>query len=170
MAKRAGLTRATVYYQFGSKLGLLDAVVADVEQRAQSWRIAEAISRPDPVAALRDAFREGCRFWATEHALARKLLALAAVDPDAARVLEEREERRKALVDRLVAALAAQGHLRPRCSRRRAADVLTLLTSFEAFDQLHRIRGLNHSQAAQALLQLASGVILETSGRADRTP
>ncbi len=159
VAKKAGMTRATVYYQFGSKLGLLDALVADIEARGESWRIVEAASHPDPVTALRGALHESCRFWAADHGLARKLLALAAVDPDAARVLGGREERRKELVDSVVARLAADGRLRPGCSRRHASEVLTLLSSFEAFDQLHRARGLSPARAARTVLQLASCVV-----------
>ncbi len=159
VAKRAGLTRATVYYQFGSKLGLLNAVVADIEERGESWRVSQALSHPDPVKALSDAFREGCRFWAADHNLARKMLALAAVDPDASAVLAEREERRQALVNSLVERLAAQHRLRPECSRRQAADVLTLLSSFEAFDQLYTVRRLTPTRVAQTLLGLASCVL-----------
>ena len=156
VAKRAGVTRATVYYHFGSKLGFLDAIVADIEERGESWRISQALSHPDPVKALGDAVREGCRFWATDHNLARKLLALAAVDPDASAVLGQREQRRQALVDSLVERLAAQRRLRRGCSRRQAADVLTLLSSFEAFDHLYRARRLTPARVAQTLLGLAS--------------
>ena len=159
VAKGAGLTRDTVYYQFGSKLGLLDAVVADLGERGESWRVSQALSHRDPVRALGDAFREGCRFWAADHNLARRMLALAAVDPDASAVLTEREERRQALVDSLVERLAAQRRLRAGFSRRQAADVLTLLSSFEAFDQLYTVRRLTPTRIAQTLLGLASCVL-----------
>ncbi len=35
VARRADVSRKTVYYQFGSKRGLLEAVVADAERRAR---------------------------------------------------------------------------------------------------------------------------------------
>ena len=42
VAKRAGLTRATVYYQLGSKLGLFDVVVDVMEERGTSCRVSLA--------------------------------------------------------------------------------------------------------------------------------
>src|SRR5918911_4824363 len=87
VARVADVARATVYYQFGSKAGLLEAVVADIERRAGQAAVVDAVQLADPVDALRQAFLTGCRFWAAEHALVRRLTGLAAVDSEIKRVL-----------------------------------------------------------------------------------
>ena len=51
VATRAGVARATVYYQFESKFGLLDAIIAAIIQRVG----LERAQRASPVAAHRRA-------------------------------------------------------------------------------------------------------------------
>ena len=43
IARRADVARATVYHQFGSKLGVLGAVVEDFERRAGLAALAELV-------------------------------------------------------------------------------------------------------------------------------
>ena len=156
VARRADVARATVYYQFGSKGGLLEAVVADVQRRAGQQQVVAAVELADPVQALRRTFELGCRFWATEHPLVRKLTGLAAVDPEIRQVLSRVEQQRLPLLTRLVERLAEAGHLAAGCSQRRAVDVLWLLSSFEAFDQLFTGRQLPAEEVAGILADLAT--------------
>src|SRR4051794_27367075 len=79
IARTADVARATVYYQFGSKVGLLQALVADIERRAGEAAVLEAVEVADPADAMRQAFLAGCRFWAAEHPLVRTLTGLATV-------------------------------------------------------------------------------------------
>src|SRR5438067_7115585 len=61
VATLAGVTRATVYYQFHSKLGLLEAVVADAEARVPLPGLGDsADSEAIDVAAF---LERSCRFW-----------------------------------------------------------------------------------------------------------
>ena len=168
VATSAGVARVTVYHHFGSKLGLLEAVVDDVEARCDAAAIVAAANKADVLEALRTAMAEGCRFWAAAHPLARKLLGLAAVDPGTRSVLAGREQRRLALVSGVAHRLGAQKLLRPGCSAQRAVDVLYLLTSFEAFDQLFTGRGLPAGEVAEVLLGLCESVVPKaSSGRLD---
>src|SRR5260370_38574965 len=52
IARRADVARMTVYYQFGSKPGLLEALFDDLASRGGMDRMAEAFRQPDPLAAL----------------------------------------------------------------------------------------------------------------------
>ncbi len=162
VARRAGVARVTVYQHFGSKLGLLDAVVADLERRGRVDRVMEALALPDALEAFRSAMRENCRFWASIQVLARKLLGLAAVDPETRHVMGEREQRRHQAVAALVARLAEQGHLREGSSTQQATAALRLLSSFEAFDQLSA-GGLHWRAASELLLELSSSIVPEAS-------
>jgi AcrR family transcriptional regulator len=161
VARRADVARATVYYQFGSKRGLLEAVVADVQRRAGQQQIVAAVELADPLQALRRTFQLGCRFWASEHPLVRKLTGLAAVDPEIRQVLAQVEQQRLPLLARLVERLADAGRLAAGCSQRRAVDVLWLLSSFQAFDQLFTGRRLPVEEVAGVLFDLAAGSVTQ---------
>src|SRR5271165_852074 len=53
VAKQADVARATVYYQFGSKAGLLEAVCDSLAEAGQMSELATAFTEPDPREALR---------------------------------------------------------------------------------------------------------------------
>ena len=94
VARLADVARATVYYQFGSKSGLIEAVVQDIQQRAGQGAVVDSVEVADPVEAIRQAFVMGSRFWAAERPLVHKLTGLAAVDADVRRVLASRRTSR----------------------------------------------------------------------------
>src|SRR6266576_5533846 len=52
VAKAAGVTRLTVYNQFGSRRGLLEAVFDDIARQGGLHEIADAMAMPDPLLAL----------------------------------------------------------------------------------------------------------------------
>jgi AcrR family transcriptional regulator len=134
VARQADVARATVYYQFGSKAGLLEAVCDTLAEAGQMSELAAAFTEPDPREGLRRFI--GCfgQFWSADRAAMRRLRALAALDPDVGAVISARDQRRQegltVLAGRLAGAsvLAAEpGH---------AVRVLFMLTSFETFDAL----------------------------------
>jgi AcrR family transcriptional regulator len=148
IARRADVARATVYHQFGSKLGVLGAVVADYERRAGLASLAELIET-GPVATLtRDVVTAGCAYWATDPALARSIVAFAVTDPQAADLLAGHDAGRLRLLTRMVERLGSS-------DPERALDVLWLLTGFAAYDDLTRGRGLTTTAAATLLADLA---------------
>jgi AcrR family transcriptional regulator len=141
VAEQAGVARMTVYYQFGSKRGLLEALLDDLARRALIGApgggegLPAAFQRPDALDAL-DAFIAAFgRFWAADRLVLRRLRALAVLDPDFEGV-RARDEWRREGVQVLLGRLAEQ-YGRPTAeSRAEAADVLHTLTSFETFDTL----------------------------------
>jgi AcrR family transcriptional regulator len=155
VARRADVARATVYYQFGSKRGVLEAVVLDVQQRAGQREVDFTVERANPVAALQDVIASGCQFWAAEHEIVRAVSGLAAVDPDISDVLSRADEHRHTLIDQLADRLEHEGALRAGCSRDQAVDILSLLFSFETFDQLFTGRRLPVAEVASVLTTLA---------------
>jgi AcrR family transcriptional regulator len=165
IARTADVARATVYYQFGSKGGLLEALVADIEKRAGQAAVRDAVEHADPAQALRQAFLAGCRFWAAEHPLVRRLTGLAAVDSDIERVLAQVQQHRLPLLTQLVERLDAAGDLSPALSPGRAVDTLWMLSSFEAFDQLFAGRGLPVDDVAEVLADIAVRALLADPDR-----
>jgi AcrR family transcriptional regulator len=160
IARTADVARATVYYQFGSKAGLLEALVADIERRAGQAAVLDAVEQTEPTDALRQAFFAGCRFWAAEHPLVRRLTGLAAVDSDIERVLADVQQHRLPVLTSLVERLDAAGCLSPALSPGRAVDTLWMLSSFEAFDQLFAGRALAVDDAAGILADVAVRALL----------
>src|SRR5213593_1924846 len=92
VAARAGVARMTIYYQFGSKAGLLEALFDDLAARGGLEQLPAAFGQPDPLEALAELIGVFCRFWASDRLLIRRLQGLAALDPDFEQV--SREERR----------------------------------------------------------------------------
>src|SRR5215813_6239261 len=63
VAEQAGVTRATVYNQFGSRRGLLEAVFDHIGKRGGLHRIRQAMAEEDPRVALQGIVAIFCDFW-----------------------------------------------------------------------------------------------------------
>src|SRR6201992_716552 len=90
VARRADVARATVYYQFGARSGLLEAVCDHLPALGGMDGLPAAFTDPDPRRGL-DVF-VGCfgRFWAADRAATRRLRALAALHPEGGAVVGAR--------------------------------------------------------------------------------
>lgn len=152
VAKRADVARATVYYQFSSKTGLLEALCDFLAERGGLSELARAFAAPDSDDALRLLVTAFARFWGADRLVMRRLRALAALDPDVAGVIAARDERRrlalKTLLDR-----------RDDVSRpAHALRVAHMLTSFETFDALLTARQ-RPAEAVPIVADLITGAI-----------
>ena len=116
IARRAGVTRATIYRGFKSKIGLLGELYDNLALRADLRdRIGRAFRAGGLTAAVRRIVSAYCHLWATNRLVIRRLHALADVDSGFSRA-DRGEWRRAAL-----AALLTQhaGELAPSAARRR---------------------------------------------------
>jgi AcrR family transcriptional regulator len=144
VAQLAGVARSTVYVIFGSRAGLFRAVAEDVMTRAGFDALVAAVQNPDARRALRGAARASVHIYAQERDLIRALWSMSALDPDAvAGVVDVIDQDRARGNRHLARRLAEQGALRPELDVETATDVLWLLTSFDAFDQLYTGRRLS---------------------------
>ena len=133
VARRAGVARMTVYYQFESKGGLLSALMDHMAERAGMARLREAFMAPDPESALRRLVDVFVHFWSTERVAIRRLRAMAVVDPREGAGARGRDAWRREAVRNLLRKFGD----RPDLTRDdRLIELLTMLTSFETFDQL----------------------------------
>src|SRR5215468_10679020 len=130
VAKKAGVTRLTVYNQFGSRRALLEAVFDDMAERGGLDRIREAMASPDPHAALQQIVAIFCDFWSRAPATLWRLHAANASDPELAESLSAHNERRRRLLSVLVDRMSG----RERRSHE-AVHVLFALTSI-SFSEL----------------------------------
>jgi AcrR family transcriptional regulator len=146
VAERADVSRITVYNQFGSKARLLEALT---ESRSTP---ATPVAEHDPNgrARLRSRIDQACATWAADPDLYRRLQgqgSWAGEDSELDRTLAER--------------LAAGDQLRPGCSIKEAEDVIGILTSFQAFDRLHKGGRRSVSAVAEVLMRMAVGVLAQ---------
>src|SRR5205814_51196 len=95
VARRAGVARMTVYYQFGTKVGLLEALNDGIATGGGIDRLPEAFRMTDPEAALRTFVAAFSGLWASDRAAIRRLQALTALDPEIGQVARGRHERRR---------------------------------------------------------------------------
>jgi AcrR family transcriptional regulator len=136
VARRAGVARMTLYYQFGSKRGLLEALF---DWFAAKGRIGEligaAFQRADALEALDQLVAAFGQFFGASQIAHRRVRALAALDPELEDAINARDQRRREAMRALAARLAREGYL-PGGASDDVVDVLSMLTSFEAFDRL----------------------------------
>jgi AcrR family transcriptional regulator len=137
VAKAAGVTRLTVYHQFGSRRGLLETVFDEIARRGGLTEIADAMAMGDPRAALDRLVEIFCAFWNRDPAVGRLHEAMA-TDPEFAQALIERNERRRKTFNTLVERTAGKT-ASPR-ARQDAVDMIFALTSFAMFAMLSRDR------------------------------
>jgi AcrR family transcriptional regulator len=155
VARQAGVARATVYYQFGSKTGLLEALCDDLAESGQMGELQYAFANPDPYDALASFVTAFARFWAADRLVMRRLRALAALDPDVQAVIAARDNRRhhglSVLIDRLTDG-------QPNLEADETTRVLHTLTSFETFDSLAG-PDRDPTSAVPIVLQLTEAVL-----------
>jgi AcrR family transcriptional regulator len=164
IANAAGVTRSTIYEQFGSRDELVLAVVNDALDRAQVRQVRKALQRPDAAVALRGLMPESCRFWAGDYALFSRIKALAAADPAVAAVDRTKERVRLGHITNITQRLHDQGLLRKSMPHKRALATLHLLTSYEVFDQLYRGSQRSLPQVISILTDLAEQSLLVEPG------
>jgi AcrR family transcriptional regulator len=118
VAAKAGVSRMTVYHQFGSKTGLIEAVfdsLAIVRRGVQ--QLVAALALPDPADTLDRFVRTFADVWQEDRLVIRRLGGLAALDPEFASVWNARESRRREGVSQIAMRVAASR------GRKRALDV-----------------------------------------------
>lgn len=163
VAATAGVTRVTIYRQFGSKLGLLEAIAEDLAERSAVVEgAARALSLPKATAAFDALVTALCRFWATDPDLLRRLVSLHAVDPTAQGLIQRREDWRYRQVGVVVTRLAEQDRVRAPFTVQTATAVVGTATSFPACDEIAHRTGTKLTDLAPLLIAQLRGVIRVT--------
>jgi len=155
VAKGAGVTRLTVYKQFGSRRSLLEAVFDDNAARGGLARIRELMQLPDPREALYACLDLLCAFWGSHPGFAQ-LHDAAAGDPEFAAALNTRNERRRLIFTTLLARMPGSDK-----ARTDAADLLFGMTGMPMF----RLLIVDRTPAEVAgLLKAACAAVLDAQG------
>jgi AcrR family transcriptional regulator len=137
ISRQADVARMTVYYQFGSKPGLLEALCDLLATRAQSGpRLGAAFNQPDPLASFHAVIAAFAHFWTLDRLIIRRLHALAVLDPELEPRERARNERRRTALRRALEQFGNDGQMERTVIPDELLDTLQGLTSFESFDHL----------------------------------
>lgn len=158
VAVRAGVSRASLYQHFGSRLGLIDAICETLADNPHLHAIVEAVAAPDPVEGMRIVLVESVRFWAGDEALHRHLYALAEIDDASADFVRRQTDDRVTTLKRFVQRLAAAGVLRQATNEAHAT--LLLLTSFPTYVEFRRNAGMSQAAIERLVVSFASSAVL----------
>jgi AcrR family transcriptional regulator len=167
VARHAGVARMTVYYQFGSKPGLLEALFDDVAARGGLERLEAAFGQPDPRATLAGFIAAFAHFWGSDRRLHRRIHGLAALDAEVEQSLRAREEWRREGLRKIVGRLLGQQARSPSARREEVVDLLFMLTSFETFDNL-AAAARTPDEVASLVQRLARAALGLSGGEAPR--
>jgi AcrR family transcriptional regulator len=164
VARAADVARMTVYYQFGTKGGLLQAIFDDLAAKGGMRELPAAFLAADATEGFDRFIGVFCRFWASEPAIFRRLRALATLDRDLERELASREAgARRGLQVLLERLMSTNWRLQDR-DLERVAAVLFTLTSFQVFDSLYSQLGSGPDEIAEIIRGLAR-CALEVGGQ-----
>jgi AcrR family transcriptional regulator len=156
VAESAGVARSTIYTVFGSKAGLFDAFTTELWERNGLGELAAAVEVSDARQHLRLGIRAACNMFAGDIEIYRVLFSMARLDPrSVGGAVDAKERDRSGGMAYLAQRLTEQDALRPDVTPHEAADILWMLSSFEAFDLLHTHRGMSVDVAATVLADTA---------------
>lgn len=154
IAARAGVSRATVYYQFKSKRGLLETVIDDALARGGPG------PRPpttlpshlqDPHDLLAGFLEKAARVWEADRLFLRRVIGLGEVDPTVSEVIRSRDR------PRLKAARFVADGLRNRYGARKTAAALGALSGFPTFSAIRR--EASFEETVKILRSMTEGLI-----------
>jgi AcrR family transcriptional regulator len=154
VGERAGVSRATVYQHFGSRLDLIDSVCDVMGVNPALVEIRNVVDLPDAGEALAKTLANTVRFWSSESGVVRALYGVVEVDP-AARAFVDRQTRdRTKELGLLADNLSRSGRLRAGVTKARALVLLLLLTSWGTYREL-REAGLSDRRVTSFLQESA---------------
>jgi AcrR family transcriptional regulator len=148
VASRAGVSRASLYQHFGSRLGLVDAMCETFDRNPALVALRETEDLDELVERV-------VEFWAAEEPILVQLYGVAAVDPAAHALVERQRRDRHGELTRVLEASGVEG--------REAFAALSLLTSFETFYELRRRVGLSKREVVRQLQDAAQRLVLADS-------
>jgi AcrR family transcriptional regulator len=158
----------TVYYQFRSKGGLLEALFDSLASHRLSSQLVDAMDRTDPAAGLQEFVTAIAGFWDEDRVIITRLQGLATLDPDFGQIWRQREGFRRQGLAVLAGRLSEQLRRPPSKRLGEVVDALYALVSFETFNALAGDRR-SFTQVAPLVAGLARA-IFDLAALQSRTP
>ena len=160
IARTAGVSRQTIYVQFGSKSGVLQAVAEQIEHAALDQLIPTLLQASSPVEALLMGLERVVSFYEHDAQVLRNLHAQTVYDASYATVWRDKQQEIWHNTRRLVEWLDREGWLAAVWSVKEATDWLWAAISFESYNQLVGERGWTTEQFVRRIMQLVEKTLL----------
>jgi AcrR family transcriptional regulator len=160
IAEKAGVSRRTIYDQFGSKRGVLEGIVNRMAEEGLPELLTAISQSKDPVEALQKAMPLSVAFTDRNVKIVLVFYAQAINDPDFRAVWEYAQQNRWNNLRRIVEWLDREGRLAEGWTLDHATDWLHWLTSYQLHDELVVKRGWSHEEMAKMLMRDISSVLL----------
>lgn len=159
IARKADVSRLTIYYQFRSRPGLLEALYDHLAARGNMRRMAEVFHDADPTKMLEKMVEVFIGFWASDTVVIRRLRAIGRLDAEVAAGIHSRDTRRAHIASEIVRRSVSSRQEAPAAPHQKlAADTISMLTSFETYDALSRA-GHSDQEIQATVLQLAQAAL-----------
>lgn len=167
VGKDVGVSRQAVYLHFGSRGGMLLALVAHVDEKLglhERLRIAHATD--SPVEQLENVLRMTASYEPEIHGVAMALLRLADADPDVHAAFDDRMQHRLRGLGQIVKRVGGAGLLREEWSVGEVADGLFEASAPSSYQVLVVERGWKPERFGAWLVWLARSFLRKSARRA----
>ena len=159
IARRANVSRLTLYYQFKSRPGLLEALYDHLAIRGNMRRMAEVFHEADPSVALKKLILTFVSFWSSDPVVIRRLRGMATLDVEIDQGIRTRDARRQHAAREIIRRTVLGGKKKLSTEQQNlTADVLSMLTSFESYDALARA-GHSQEEIVATITRIARAVV-----------
>lgn len=155
IARKADVSRLTIYYQFRSRPGLLEALYDHLADRGNMRRMADVFHEADPVKMLEKMVQVFVGFWSSDPVVIRRLRTMGGLDAEIGAGIHARDARRAHISSEIVRRFVPSRKQSPNAEQQKlAADALSMLTSFETYYALSRV-GHSDREIERTMLELA---------------
>jgi len=159
IARVADVSRLTIYYQFKSRPGLLEALYDHLAARGNMQQMAQVFHEPDPSKALEKLIGTFVNFWSSDPVVIRRLRAMGALDEEIGAGIRARDSRRVHAAGEILRRLAISQRRKHRPKQHGLiSEIISMLTSFETYDALSRA-GHDDPEIVRMLLTLVQASI-----------
>ena len=164
IASVVGVTRQSIYVHFGSRGGLLIALVRRADERGDiENKFLTAMATPDAKTRLETCLDVWLRFVPEIYPVARDLIRLRSADTEAASAWDDRMTDLRGVFLNLALSLRADNALAESWTPSRAADFMWASASVETWGLLTQDCGWNARKAAKSIKYALSRSILSAN-------
>jgi AcrR family transcriptional regulator len=161
VAREAGVSRQAVYVNFGSRAGLLVALVNHVDETGGlGAKITKVLESPTAIGALEALVDLRARYTPSIYRLATMVDAARRFDADAEASWQDRMQLRYTHSLAVAQRLGAEGALVPGWTASDAADLIWSLTSIRTYEDLVIDRGWSVNRYRQRIKAILVGMLV----------